>query len=127
MNNGRPVTEVLQDIIGNVQEIVRSEVRLAKAEFREEAVKAKSSGSLLGAGVMSGFYAGGFLLLGVVYALALVLPMWEASLIVGALLGITAAILLSLGRKQIRQIHSKPERTIESVKENLQWAKQQTK
>jgi uncharacterized membrane protein YqjE len=39
----RSLSDVLQDILRNVQEMVRSEVRLAKTEIREEAVKAKSS------------------------------------------------------------------------------------
>ena len=77
--NGRTVSNVLQDIVGNVQEIVRSEVRLAKTEFREEAIKAKSSGVFFGAGALTGIYALGFLLLGVVYALSTVIPNWATA------------------------------------------------
>jgi uncharacterized membrane protein YqjE len=127
MSNARPVTQVLQDIVGNVQEIVRSEVRLAKAELREEAVKAKSSGLLLGAGAVIGLYAGGCLLLGIIHALALRMPMWGASLFVGGVLAIFAAILLGMGKNRIREVNPMPERTIDTVKENVEWAKQQTK
>ena len=70
----RSFSEVLQDIVRNVQEIVRSEVRLAKTEIREEAAKAKSSTLLLGAGALIAVFAMFFLLLAIVHALALVMP-----------------------------------------------------
>lgn len=123
----RSLTDVLQAIVRNVQEIVRSEVRLAKTEFREEAVKAKSSGALLGAGAVIALYAGAFLLLGFVYALALVLPVWTSALIVGAALAAVGAGMLSAGINRLKQIHPTPERTVETIKENVEWAKQHTK
>src|SRR5688572_11631921 len=89
--NGRTVSNVLQDIVGNVQEIVRSEVRLAKIEFREEATKAKSSGIFIGAGAVTGFYALGLLLLSLVYGLSTVIPAWAAALIVAVTLAIVAS------------------------------------
>jgi len=58
--NSRSVTEVLQDVIGNIQEMVRSEVRLAKTEIRQEAIKAKSSGGFFGGGQCSRYMPGGF-------------------------------------------------------------------
>jgi hypothetical protein len=83
-----------------VQEIVRSEVRLAKTELREEAAKVKTSGVLLGAGALLGLYAGGFLLLGTVYVLATILPAWAAAFIVALTLALVAGFLLSAGRKR---------------------------
>jgi uncharacterized membrane protein YqjE len=70
----RSFSDVLQNIIRNVQEIVRSEVRLAKAEIQEEAVKTKTSILWLGAGVLAGIFGVFFLLFTTVYALAIVLP-----------------------------------------------------
>ncbi len=123
----RSIAEVLQDILRNLQEIIRSEVRLAKTEVREEAVKAKSAGALLGGGAVCGLFATFFLLLTIVYALALVLPYWAAALIVAVVLAIIAAIVLSAGVKQFKRVHPVPDKTIENVKENVEWAKQQTK
>jgi uncharacterized membrane protein YqjE len=123
----RSVSDVLQDILRNFQEIVRSEVRLAKAEVREEANKAKSASLFIGTGALSGLFAAFFLLLMAVYALATVVPIWAASLIVAIALAITATALLSAGRKRLKQVHPTPERTKNSLKENVEWAKQQTK
>lgn len=125
--NGRPVVDVLQDIIRNIQEIVRSEVRLAKTEIRDEAAKAKSAGLLIGVGAVTGMFAALFLLLMIVYAVSLVLPQWAAALIVGAAMAIVAGLALSTGRKRLKQLHATPERTVETIKENVQWVKQQTK
>ena len=56
----RPMTEVLKDIIGNVQEMVRSEVRLARVELREEASKTARAGAMLAAGACLAHIAGVF-------------------------------------------------------------------
>ena len=59
----RSVTNVLQDIVSNVQEIVRSEVRLAKAEIKEETGKAARAWKPLIAGGVLMLYSGGLLML----------------------------------------------------------------
>jgi len=123
----RSFSDVLHNIIRNVQEIVRSEVRLAKAEIQEEAVKTKTSILWLGAGVLTGIFGVFFLLFTTVYALAIVLPMWAAALIVGLALSIVAAMTLSAGVRRFKLIHPAPERTLESIKENVEWAKQHNK
>ena len=93
----RSFSDLLQGIIHNVQDIVRSEVRLAKTEIREEAIKAKASLVLLGAGAVTGLFAILFLLLMIVYALALVMPNWAAALSVGAALAVVATLMLTGG------------------------------
>jgi uncharacterized membrane protein YqjE len=123
----RSFSEVLQDIVRHTQEIVRSEVRLAKVELREEVGKTKSSVVMLGAGAVTAFFASFFLLFMIVDALSLVMPSWAAALIVAVVLAVAAAVMLSTGMKRYREIHAVPQRTVETVKENMEWAKQQTK
>jgi uncharacterized membrane protein YqjE len=123
----RSLSDVLQDIIRNVQEIVRSEVRLAKTELREEAEKAKTPTLLVGAGAVATMFAISFLLLTIVYALARVMPNWAAALIVAAALGVVASTMLTAGMKRFTQGPRTPTRTINTIQENVRWAKQQTK
>src|SRR2546423_1001933 len=123
----RSFAELLQDIAANVQEIIRSEFRLAKTEVREEVAKARTSVSMLGAGVFIGLYALGFLLLTAVYALQLALPAWLAALIVGATVAVIAAALIAVGRRKLKQVHPLPDKTISTVKENVQWARHQVR
>ena len=123
----RPLSEVVRDIVGNAQEMVRGEIRLAKAEMREEAAKTLDASKLLGAGAAAGLFAGLFFLLAVMYALALVVPLWAAALILGVVLGAIAFGMISAGRKRLALVNPTPEKTVENVKENVEWMKNRTK
>ncbi|MDP9337283.1 MAG: phage holin family protein [Acidobacteriota bacterium] len=126
-NGGRTVPEVLQDIVGNIQEIIRSEFQLAKAEVKQEVAKAKSPLLMSVMGGALGLYALGFLLLTGMLAMATVMAMWMAALIIGAVLAVASVALLSAGSARLKHVHAVPERTIESIKENVQWTKDQSR
>jgi len=125
-NDERSVSEVLQDIFGNVQDIVRSEVRLARAEIKTEAAKTARAGKSLIAGGVLGLYAGGLLLLAAVYGLSMIIAPWLAALVVGATVAVVAAALISVGRERLRLV-KKPEKTLRTVKEDVQWLRDQTR
>ncbi|MBI2816055.1 MAG: phage holin family protein [Acidobacteria bacterium] len=125
--NERTVPDALQAIVGNVQEIFRSEVRLAQTELKEKAVKAGKATAILGAGIVLGIYALGFLLLTMMFALSAAIPAWAAALCVCVLAGIIAAVCVSAGRKELKRVSPKPERTIETMKENVEWVKRRAK
>jgi len=127
MPTDRSIADVLQDVVRNLQEIVRAEVRLAKTELREEAVKAKPAGTLLGTGALFGLFAAFFFLLSAVYALTRVMPDWAAALTVAALTAVVAASTLAAGKKRLTQVHPVPEKTVASIKESVEWAKRQTR
>jgi len=123
----RPLKDVVQGIIGNVQDIIRSEVRLAKAELADQAAKARSALTVMGAGALTGIFSVALLLVTGVLALATIMPAWLAALIVAGVTGIVAAILTSIGIRQFRSVHPAPERAIHTVKENVRWVKEQIK
>jgi uncharacterized membrane protein YqjE len=125
--NNRSISEILQDVLRNLQSIVRSEILLAKTEIREEITKAKPAILLLAMGAVCGAFGMFFLLLTIMYALALAVPLWASALIVAAALSIVAAITLNSGQKQMGRVHPLPDKTIASMKENAEWARQQTK
>lgn len=123
----RSFADVLQDIVRNIQEIVRSEVRLAKAEISEEARKAKPAGVSIAAGAVLGLCAIVFGLLAAVYGLSTVMPNWAAALAVSMASGVVAALSTRAGLRQLTRIDPTPDKTIRSLKENLEWSKQQLK
>ena len=127
MAGDRSVSDVVQDILRNVQEILRSEVRLAKAEIRQEATQAASSALWVTFGVVGVLSAWMFLLWTAAYALATIVPMWAATLVIAAAMAIAGGVLIAVGLRRFTHITPLPERTIESLKENLQWMKQPTK
>jgi uncharacterized membrane protein YqjE len=127
MPTDRSVSDVLQDIVRNLQDIIRSEVRLAKSEVREEVVKAKAAGLYLGVATLSAVFAVLFLLFAVVYALAHVMRDWAAALTVGVVLGIVAVVTMRVGVGRLQRVDPTPDKTLGSLKENVEWAKHQTK
>ena len=126
-NRERSAADLLRDIVGNVQEIIRSEVRLAKAEVREGAAKGMSAVKLLAAGGVLALYALGFILLSFVHLLSAVVAPWLASLIVGLVVGGIAVALAMAGKGRLSEMNAKPDKTIQNVKENVAWMKDQTK
>ena len=125
-----PADHSVGDLLGRVttdlSTLMRQEVELAKVEIKEEATKAgKASGTLVGAGLV-GLLVLVFLSLAVMFGLDHVLPIGWAALITAVLLGIVAAVLYVVGRRQLQRVNPKPEQTVETLKEDVQWAKNRT-
>ncbi len=111
----RSFPDVLQDIIGNVQQIIRYEFRLAKTEIAEKATEAARPAIALGVGLALAFYGVGFLLLACVYALSALIAGWLAALLVGAVVCIVALALVSSSGKKLKNINYSPDKTIRSL------------
>lgn len=127
MAEERSVSDVLQDILRNLQDMVRSEIRLAKVEIRDEGRRAASSGIWLGAGAVAAVSAWIFLLWTLAYALGTRMPMWAATLLVALAMAAASGVLIRNGIGRLKRVQPIPERTVESVKETLEWMKQPTK
>jgi len=120
---GELVGEVLQD----VSTLIRKEIDLAKAEVREEVTKAGKGVGMLGGAGVAGWFTLMFLSLTVAWLLDTWMPLWVAGLIVTVLWGIGATVLALQGRNKLRQVNPKPEQTVETLKEDVQWARAQKK
>jgi len=127
MSGDRPVSDVLQDVLKNLQELVHSEVQLLKVEVREDATRALSGATWLALGAINVLAAWMMLLWAAVFALAPVMPLWGATLVVAGFTAAVAVMLLVLGRRRLQRLRPQPERTIQTMKENLEWIKQSTK
>jgi uncharacterized membrane protein YqjE len=123
----RSVPEVLEDIASNLGQLVQAEFRLAKTELKEGAEKVAGPGATLGAGAALAFYGLGFLLLAAVYAMSLVMAGWLAALIVGGMLTVAAGILIGAGSVKLKRANLTPDKTLRTLEEDVQWAKQQIK
>ncbi|CAJ59175.1 MULTISPECIES: phage holin family protein [Frankia] len=117
-STGQLVSEVVTDI----STLFRQEVALAKAEVREEAKKAgKGAGMFAGAGG-AGYFALLFALLAVMFGLGEVMALGWAALIITVVLGAVAAVLALKGRSTVRKVHPAPTQTVETLREDVQWA-----
>jgi hypothetical protein len=108
--------ELLGDVTRDLSTLMRQEVELAKAELKQSATKAgKGGGMLAGAGV-AGHFVLLFLSLALMFALGALMPLGWAAVIVAVIWGIIAAILASIGRKELKQIQGMPQ-TSETLSE----------
>jgi uncharacterized membrane protein YqjE len=119
----RSIAAVLTDIVGNVQQIVRAEIRLATVEVREEAAKAARSAILVVTGGVIAVLAVAFALLACVYVLGTVVAPWIAALIVAAAAGSVGGTFIAVGMKRMQNVAIPPPRTMATIEENIQWAK----
>ena len=123
----RPVGELVKDLAGQTSTLVRQEIQLAQAEI---STKGKLAGR--GVGMLAGAAIAGLLALialtaVLIAALDTAVPLWLAALIVTVLWAVIGAGLAARGRKELQQAAPPvPEQTVETVKEDIQWAKTQT-
>ena len=116
----RPLGALFGDIVRDIQQILRGEVQLAKAEALQELAKLRTGAVLVVLAVVMGTLGLAYVLLASVLLIALNLPLWSAALIVGvATLGI-AGICATTGLTAIRTIRGAP-RTVQSIKETVRW------
>jgi uncharacterized membrane protein YqjE len=123
----RSIAAVLTDIVGNVQQIIRAEIRLAKVEVRQEVNIAARSAMLLIVGGVVAVLALGVALLAGVYALAIVVAPWLAALIVAGAVGAIAGALIASGITQMHQVSIALPKTVATIEESIQWAKTPTR
>lgn len=123
----RPIGELLKELANETTTLVRQELDLAKAEMREKAGKAGPGFGMWGAAGVTGLLALGSLTAFLILALDGAMPNWLAALIVGLVYSTIAGVLYVRGKHRVEEAGSPvPEKTIETVKEDVQWAKHPT-
>jgi len=123
--NDRSVGELFGDLAAELSTLVRQEVTLAKTEISQ-----KISGVVKDVGMVA---AGGVLAVcallaleaAAILGLATVLPAWAAALIVGVVVLIVAAALVMKALGALKKENLAPQQTIDSLREDAQWLKQQ--
>ncbi|MEU1009683.1 phage holin family protein [Streptomyces sp. NPDC088810] len=119
--------QLLSEVTSDLQTLFRQEVKLAKAEIREEGARAGKAAGMYGGAGFAGYMVLLFLSLAAVLGLSNVLDGGWAALIVAAVWAVVAAVLYQRGRDRMRAVSPKPERTVETLKENAEWARHPTK
>ena len=123
----RPVGELLKRLASETTTLVRQELELAKAEMREKAGRAGPGFGMWGAAGVTALLALGSLTAFVILALDGALPNWLSALIVGLVYAAIAGLLYLRGKQRVEEAGSPvPEQTIETIKEDVQWAKHPT-
>jgi Putative Actinobacterial Holin-X, holin superfamily III len=120
----RPLPELLKQLSEQTTRLVHQELELAKAELTQKGKQAGAGAGLFGAAGAIGFLALAALTTCFILALNAVMPAWLAALLVAVVYGVVAAVLALRGRAKVKQATPPvPEQTIETVKEDVEWAK----
>ena len=116
----RSLFKLIGDLPGYVVDLIRSELELLKAELVEKAKHAGVGVGLVAGGAFFGFFAFAVLLTAAILGIATALPAWLAALIVAGALLIVTAILVLIGVKQLKEgTPPVPTETIASVKQDV--------
>jgi uncharacterized membrane protein YqjE len=122
-------SESLGDLFSRLTEdlsrLVRDEVELAKVEINHTVENVKTAGLSIGVAGVLGLMAFVLLSFAAAWGLAEVVATGAAFLIVGGAYGLVALALLALGRQRVKAVKPVPEQTVETLKEDVAWAKQQ--
>ncbi len=127
MNPGeeRSLGDLFAELSEETSTLIRQEINLAKAEMSQKVSKAgKNIASLAIGGVVAyvGFLA---LTAALIIGLAGFIPGWVAALIVGVVMGLIGYLLIQKGMSELKKMTVVPERTVETLKEDVQWLKQE--
>ena len=120
----RGTGELVKQLSNQVSTLVRQEVELAKAEAAEKGKKAGVGAGMFGGAGVAGLLTLGSLTAFLILVLALAIPAWASALLVTALWAGVAGVLALQGRNKLREMGKPvPEKTVETVKEDVQWLK----
>lgn len=125
--DGRSLGELFSELAQETSTLVRQEVNLAKTEMSQKASTAgKHVGVLAAGGALA--YAGLLAVLaGIIALLNDVMPLWAAALLVGIVVAVVGYLLVRRGLDALKREDFAPRETIETLKEDQQWAKEQTR
>jgi hypothetical protein len=116
---------LIGEVAGDVSTLFRQEVALAKAELKEEASKAVKAGGLLAGAGFAGYMVAVLLSLALVFALGALMPLGWAALIVAVVWAVAGGVLYAVGRKRMKDVDPVPRQTVETLREDAQWVRDQ--
>jgi hypothetical protein len=119
----RPLGELLSEVTSQLQALMRKEIELAKVETKEQIDRGVKGAAAFGAAGVVGLLAAILLSFAAAWGLAAVMPTGLAFLIVAVVFGAVAGVLALQGKKKLATFSPVPERTVETVKEDVQTAK----
>ncbi len=119
----RSLSELVSEVTAEIATLFRKEVELARVETSEQVSRAAKAGGMLGAAAVIGFLDLILFSFAAAWALSEVVPEGVAFLIVAVVFAIVAGVLAMAGKKRIANINPVPNQTVQTVKADVQVAK----
>jgi hypothetical protein len=124
--NDQTLGELLSALRRDAGVLLRQEIALARLEIREKARLTLTGAALLCGAVLLGVLTAAVVTAAAILGLAIVWPAWAAALVVASVEALAAVILALRGRNRIRAgMPPTPEQTVQTVREDIEWAKHQ--
>jgi hypothetical protein len=124
----RSLGQLFADLSRDTRTLIQQEIQLAKTELSEKAARmGKGAALIVGGGLLA---YGGVLAMIAAVVLALIafgLPAWASALLGGVLVAVVGYLLIRSGLAALRPQELTPRQTIETLKEDAQWLKSQTR
>jgi len=121
----RPVGDLLKQLSEDTATLVRKEVELARAEVTQKGKQAGIGAGMFGGAGVAALLALGSLTACLIALLATGMEVWIAALIVTVLWAAIAGVLALVGKTRVQEATPPVEQTVETIKEDVQWAKTQ--
>jgi uncharacterized membrane protein YqjE len=136
-NDQASTVSLVQGIVGDIGELIKHEVRYARAEFQSDLGKMKTAAAILFTGVAAGFVGLVLFALMAVYGLhystlpadAVVkagVPLWASYGIVGAIFVVVGGVLGWVGADRLGRVNPLPDKTLQNVQKDVSWIANQT-
>jgi len=123
----RSLGELFAELARETSVLVRQEVELAKTEMTQKVSQVGRDAGTIGIGGAIA-YAGLLVLISaVILGLGEIMPLWLSALLVGLVVAILGSIVIQRGVSALKRADLTPRQTIQSLKEDTEWAKEQTK
>ncbi len=117
------LAELFSETTAKLQLLVRKELELAKLEVKDQLAAATKAGALFGFAAVAGLVAFIMVTAAAAWGLAEVIPTGFAFLIVAVVLGAAAAGAAKAGQKRMAEFSPVPEKTAQTIKEDVEVAK----
>ena len=121
----RSLGELFSELAAETGTLVRQEVALAQAEITAKATKAGKNVGYLAAGGAVGYVGLMAIVAGIIIGLSYFIPAWLAAIGVGAVIAIVSYVLINSALSELRNMEVTPTESVESIKEDAQWLKNQ--
>jgi hypothetical protein len=126
-NSDRSLGELLRDLAQQTTTLVRDEVQLAQTEMTQKAAQAGRDVGMVAGGAAIAHAGALAIIAGIVIALAQVIAPWLAALIVGVVVVGAGYALAQRGMVALKRIDPVPRAPVQTLKEDQQWARSQTR
>ncbi|HEX6290821.1 MAG TPA: phage holin family protein [Herpetosiphonaceae bacterium] len=121
----RSLGELLSELANETTTLVRQEIQLAKTEMTQKATRAGKDVGMIGAGGALAYAGLLAIIAAVIIGLGQIIPMWLSALIVGLVVVGIGYVLIQRGLSELKRIDPAPRQTIQTLKEDKEWVKEQ--